>query len=787
MMLVGCAPIGTTRTATINTDGMSVGTVAANSLTGFDHPAGRVFTFGSQKYFTVGSTADLESLVPVFTTKGSSRDQEITFWPYFYGRIYLRCTSDRAICFSILPGSNAFSVSFQTAFTPSGTTEVYGSPFYQIQATTTLSSLIPGFSHNNDTDLFTIGCEGKTLYAKYNGVTFWEGEFWHHVVPGKIIAQTGYSSYGFRDVTCSFKAQTDEYSDYSNKIIDPRDWGFKNLTTTGSMTGGSATLTVASNPGFAIGDKIIVEIGGEAGAGEIGTKGVGGTWPRDFFANEASLPDASTYRTANAQPGNVDLHVWLEDTGKVWINYLSGGVPTWGNWTDNPAISDALQYYSRRVMPKALKATITNIVGTTFTLDTPATVSTTSANVYYDCSDAITNSLCVSDDSGLGLNRLVDDVTYRFPAGNYCISDTFATLPATNWTFEGAGRSSTVLFSPKGAMNFTITQSGRTPTFRDFKMKGWAGDKYWMSENDFVPPQTLQCLTISLTTLYGNQFLNEGGLVERVDTENVWQAPKMEVRTGGLMRDCVGVQSNGNLQSYRTWYFQTAYCVDTWYEDLTYTADIIGKAYELFGASGGGFRRCTATQGCMASNASGNNYTFEDVVISMDWNFIPPTGALAGDTNAININLNIGSGTYTPPEALAVGGTIVNPTITVVKRSSDGYMPAAISVNGQDNVRIYGTHPAKPGEGVITMSDYESGDVSQGAFAIASDEPGTIVSGIRVIGTAANPNEFSNISLRNTGTIENCVGEALSQFVGGVWLSRQGENGNITNAQYEAL
>ena len=55
--------------------------------------------------------------------------------------------------------------------------------------------------------------------------------------------------------------------------------GWKTSKTTGSMTAGSPTLTVADASGFSVGDQVIVATGGESGAGAWGTLGVGGSWP----------------------------------------------------------------------------------------------------------------------------------------------------------------------------------------------------------------------------------------------------------------------------------------------------------------------------------------------------------------------------------------------------------------------------------------------------------------------------------------------------------------------------
>src|SRR6185503_4165403 len=61
----------------------------------------------------------------------------------------------------------------------------------------------------------------------------------------------------------------------------------KEVVTTGSIAVNSKQLNVASASGFSVGDWVIVEIGKEAGQGQRGTRGVGGTWPSKSYPTEA--------------------------------------------------------------------------------------------------------------------------------------------------------------------------------------------------------------------------------------------------------------------------------------------------------------------------------------------------------------------------------------------------------------------------------------------------------------------------------------------------------------------
>lgn len=135
----------------------------------------------------------------------------------------------------------------------------------------------------------------------------------------------------------------------------------KALTTTGSMTAGSPTLVVADATGFNVNDTVIVEIGGEAGAGQRGTTGVGG--------------------------------------------YFTGTNVT----------SDATQYYTTGTVPKSLTTTIIGKSGNTLTLNANAVVDTTNATVWWD-------NFPGWDALDPGYDPILSDKQVQLPAGRYAFS-----------------------------------------------------------------------------------------------------------------------------------------------------------------------------------------------------------------------------------------------------------------------------------------------------------------------------------------------------------------------------
>lgn len=91
-------------------------------------------------------------------------------------------------------------------------------------------------------------------------------------------------------------------------------WTISNTMTISSESMSTATLNqivLSSNPGFNVGDIVLVEVGAEAGAGMRGTIGVGGSWP------------ALTYKTTAAQQADlsqttVGLLSWAQDSGTIF-------------------------------------------------------------------------------------------------------------------------------------------------------------------------------------------------------------------------------------------------------------------------------------------------------------------------------------------------------------------------------------------------------------------------------------------------------------------------------------
>ena len=795
------APIDTAdKVYSITPSGMSVG--AVSSIPGFRLGAG--VTLGVRNETAFGTTAKIfgfnsgylgagNFVEPLYETIAAGRDVVVQTWSRI-GWIYLRCNkkTGRAIQIGWTGQVANGEMSIRYVSSAPANTANYVSPgdlgeiiLFQ---TYNLASYLTGWNTSSTAgDQFEFSFIGQTLTVKWNGQTIYTAnDLWFCGADGTVIYAPGIAEGAIRDTTITFKPSAVTYTDFDNNVLDPRDWGWKDLRTTGSMGPNSNSLIVASAAGFSVGDPIVVELGGEAGAGLVGTIGVGGTWPATRVANFAALPDATTYRAANAEG---DCFIWVTAENSVYINYLNNGVATWAEWT-NYVRADAVRsrglYHTTNLRPRALKAKITAISGTTLTLDKSSDAATTSAVVYYDCSDILPNKLAARFmNASIGFSQTKVPWTIKYPPGKFCVTKALTFTTADNWAMTGASRSSTVLYSPKGAQQAQIVWSGSHMQITKFTIQSWAGIDYWCPEtaNGYMNQ-------IQNAVILGYPY-NSYCLIEDVDTINTWGGPQLVNKFYSKIRNCHATHNNGNNQQYATWYYQMAYCTDSWIENCEYNADKVNSAFEIFQCTGGGFRNIRSVQGYVASNTSGGGFVMDNMDISVDFRYTPTANAWIVENNpVVNINSNIvSSGGAEDPSLAGSGGTIRNPKIKI--HSSPTYIQgAAIAIQADcSHVVVEGTHPSKPGSGYIEMSGYTGlgGYDERGAVGIISDADFTTVRGMRVVGLAQGDN-FANINLRKTnGSIQNCVADDITQWNGTTTASKMGVNGNITNAQYEAL
>ena len=799
------APIDATdKVYSITPSAMSVGAVA--SIPGFTLGAG--VTLGVRSETEYGATAKVfgfnsgyvgagSFVEPLFETVASGRDIVVTTWARI-GVIFLRCNRAKGRGLKITWSGQTPSGEMRIAYAKNIPADLEdflptdGIGLTEIFQTTDLASHVTGWNTSSTAgDEYEFSLIGSTLTVKWNDQTVYTADDLWFIPEGTVVYAPGGSEGAIRDTTITFKPSVVTYTDFDNRIIDQRDWGLKELQTTGSMAADSTTLTVASSAGFSVGDRIIVELGNEAGAGEKETIGVGGTWPATRVPTYADLPDPTAYRAAN---GGSDAYIFVTDENSIYIAYLNAGVPTWGEWT-NYVLADTVRrrafYHTIKLLPMALKGTITAISGNTITLDTASEAATTDAAVYYDNTYVMDHALSQRfTDAARGYDDMATDEgwTIQYPSGQFAITKNQNLIVADYWKLKGEGVDNTLFYTPKGCEQVSFRMRGESIRISDFTVQGWAGTKYYGTDSaaTFIDQQKY---VVVIAGLY-----KTNPIIERVNCINTWGGPSMDAQFDGFVRNCKAVQNNGAIQLYATWFFGQAYCTNTWYEDLEYWSEAINPAYEIFQANGGGFRRCKSHNGYVASNTSGGGWVMEDLEIFIDGKAKPTENDWVIEGQAvIDINTNIGLGAYYPG-LVGSGGIIRNPFITVLKAES-GVQRTPISIQtGCPDVLIEGQFPSTTAgtKGLLVMEDYDPDEsaldaAARGATGVITDAPGTVARGIRVIG-AAQGEGFANINMRSTtSSIEDCVADDITQFNGTVHVSKMGQNGNITNAEYEAL
>jgi hypothetical protein len=520
--------------------------------------------------------------------------------------------------------------------------------------------------------------------------------------------------------------------DTRNNLIDSfvetvRNIALRDIHTTGTIAAASTSLTVASAAGLLVGDKIIVAVGGEAGGGLRGTVGVGGTWPDLSYADEAAMLADTT------QPPNTNC--WLRDTTEVW-GWQWYGEPVWAQFPDTA-------FYHNSVWPKALVATITNIVGSVLTLDSPSFEAATAANVYLD------NTQTIQDAIDLGGQFMV----LTMPAGTFAISNCISFVGSYaggqhGWTFKGAGRESTTLLLPDGVQISTgsalIEVSGQTNfTLRDYHLQSNFGLNGTIMPSWTYGYWTGFLIGNLLDRNYDSQMINVKG-TDCCD-HPVWSSFGFSV----WMYNCKTVLSEPT-QLYIGWDLGNSDsagggCVDCQVESTYYK-----EALEFFGSRGSMFLRCNAVNGYLALNSA--ECKILDCTLTMQAGKRLARQAPHGPI--ININTNI----HRP---VSLPTLIRNTTIVQEGFGSVGGVDVmmGIIVNADnDHVTIQGgSYTAPP----FTLP-YDG--ATHGPVGINSDGMGCFVYDFTCLGETQydipSGNGSANINVTH-GTIQDCTATSI--------------------------
>ena len=557
--------------------------------------------------------------------------------------------------------------------------------------------------------------------------------------------------------------------------------GLKALQTTGSITVGTNTLTVADATGFEIGDAVIVETGGEAGLGLRGTMGVGGAWPRLSYANAAA-------RTADTSKPDATW-AWDLDTGDTY--QWSTATSTW----TNPRSWD---YYYVKAQAKALTTTITGIAGNVLTLDDNASATATAANVYFDNTfvwntahdqKAPTYALDTSD---MYLKRVV------VPAGTYAFSERIYLTGSLNACIEGAGKTLTHLKSPNGTPPIALYTQGFDAGYdqnvirKVHFLSNWSDNPYAVA--DPYATGTGEAIYGFASITQQSNFYN---IVEDCKfTNHQVYAIAWRNCLYCYAYDCDVVHTTGHR-----FYFQWAYNYADGFGggcwNCTVNAIYTIPGMEAFRHRFAQFVGCTLHNAGLSINSSGEflvdglRQTFSANSQKVESSVDNPFGYWHTNMESISINANIAS------DQVLLGGWVRNPSQTQAgllnsnKNKIAGCIiaPSYHTADNEPNVLVTGGYPLNPeAGGLFVFPDYEEpGPLPVGGFgssAVLSDGK-CVVRGIRVIGgNHGSTNKYRvPIAAEGGSIITQCVVDYIyTPAVGTIELS-----GNMTNAEYEAL
>jgi hypothetical protein len=506
----------------------------------------------------------------------------------------------------------------------------------------------------------------------------------------------------------------------------------RQLSTTGSIASGSNQLDVKSATGFRLGDWVIVEIGSEAGRGQRGTRGVGGTWPSKSYSTEAQL------LADRGQPNR--LFAWAEDTGYVFW-WLDG---RWLNMAPNrPNMFYTGYYYLGKAVPRSLQARITAISQNTLTLDKPAAAAASGANVYLDTAPIISNMIA----AGASLS---------LPAGHYPAGGVIWIKDKTRYLMSGQGKDQTRIYSPRGVAPATIHAYNSPGTvIRDLTLQGNFGDQgFGLNWTGSTPPEPGQAVTESNVPQGGawprGIFVNVGShnsVVQDVRVIDVSQGAVSVSRADNVWARRVENVQNDVMRQYVAWQLQWADTSGGGCEDCEVRSTYIIPGFNLFKANRVSFVRPKGRNAIMAVNVAGG-WLIEGADLRFTAKSLHPDGYVTPFHPIIDVNTNAGKNAQ-----VTLGGTIRS--VTMVQ---EGYLNAkndslrGIVVNEHNpDIHVDGAAYYAP--------DYRAPSVLNGAVGLNSTGLNTRVDGMLVIGKP-KPGQANLFIQRGTG--QNCSALVVS-------------------------
>ncbi|MCC6849122.1 MAG: hypothetical protein IT294_11535 [Deltaproteobacteria bacterium] len=738
--LCGC-DADATGTYALDPASFPVGAYGADTL----DPAHWANTAGAVTLHGGWTTTPVPYFIPsangmVVRSLGTSRDMEVETWARS-GLVVLRHTpSGGGIFFEfnheVAGGGMAIGIA-------SGETD--SSPFnyvYPLVSDFTIASQLPGYQNlPTDGHTMTFGVDGFDIYAKWNGQEFIRFQDYRQMAPGDALVKVpGAGGYGVRRTEVRHLPRRCLHSDYQNGVLDLRDFHVKSTLATGTIAAGSNQLTLAAAPAvpFAVGDRVIVETGGEAGGGQRGTVGVGGTWPAQSYPTQAAML---------ADTG-------LPDGTYAWIQ-TDGSVHQWwqGAWYAIPPG----RYYDTPVHPLALRATVTAVAGggTVLTLDEMATVASSGASVHYD-NAPILNRLGrqpAGEVGGYDLTPLTPaDLVLRVPAGHHALGENVVIYRHPGWVLAGAGQAHSKLFSPRGTESAQIgINFSDGAGVRDLEVAGNARDHGYhlaVTETEISGGEAYTSGIIYRSTV--------GGLVRDVTVTDCFMGLRVSF-SDDIFGERVAVVMTQGKRTYVQWLFLWSDAVGGGCTDCSAESPTLLGGFESVKSRDQVYRRCSTRNATMAFNRAGG-YLVEDMNMLVEAGSNDGNGWFSPYEPMVNINTNTGSGA----QYELLGGVLDNVNmfqtgfLSLVGPKKD--VLKGININyANPDITVLGGSYSSPG--------FELPTDLHGALGLLSGAQNTIVDGFHAGGTTDGwptnvTGPYGNINVGD-GVVQNCVADTI--------------------------
>jgi hypothetical protein len=800
-------------TANIPIASLSNGTYAANNWPGFTTNGTTASTTSTRKYLQTTTSASSNTLA---IGTADWRDVEVTFY-ITRGRVILRNDGTNPAVYASfgIEAANSLRIGILSG---SSYTSPEGGTKFNTYVQDTPAACITNWP-TDSTHTFTLGARGMDIYLLIDGVQAYDTCQTTAINPtgairyqdyrpealhtGKVSVWAHGGSEGGgagNQITATYYAAPTLYSNLATSTFDPRDFGMRDLpATTGSMSAGSCTLTLSAARDIRVGDKIIVELGGESGAGARNTVGVGGTSPELHYADAAA-------RTAdNTQPNLTYAYI---DTDGTVAQYISGA---WYTTIGGPAptMPASILYYGEYKTPVSLRASViavnaspaTTLTLATFGADYKAncsTAATTNANVYLDSRysfyPASTNPAATFANRQDGIN-VYTGMSMTVPAGTWYMGGKVLLYRNSagdrdDFTLTGAGQAVTIFKSPKGvpSLIFEGNNGNDNTLLQDYSYVGNRADNGYMWE--YLSTTTAAGVvnknfpSDNPVAMYAGESAT-GAKAQRIDCLNTFRGCVVLTGVGPQSLDMQVVNTEPQ-RNYLQWEFMILNSASGTIkmQNLTATSPWLYKAFN-----------CFATNGCQMLNLSGNNallavngsssttITGFSTTIQQDSFLTVSSGWLDEGVVQISNNNNAGGsgGTISDFRIIHNGYTQVS--------SQRSLKSIDITATTQINWNVTGSYSGVSGctsalGGYIEYigAPYSSSSGSSyGAMGVVSAAANTVVSGIRVVGSAIGSpglsSHYGNISASNTG---NSISGSVADVLQGGTIG----SGNRTNATF---